>query len=136
MAATPELDLNRDTVEFIIDKAHEFHAKEAVTIPEEPLSPSDDWARQVLADHADDPTFQEVQATVEDLDPYQRVMLVALMWVGRGDYGIDEWDDALRAASDGANERTADYLLGTPLVADYLSEGLEIFSEVLSQEEE
>ena len=41
-----ELELNRETVQFLIDKAHEFHVKEAVTIPEEPLSPSDDWAHR------------------------------------------------------------------------------------------
>ena len=127
MAVKKELELNRDTVQFLIDKAHEFHVKEAVTIPEEPLSPSDDWARQVLADHADDPSFQEIKSTVEDLEPDQQVQLVALMWVGRGDYSIEEWDDALERAQDAWNTRTAEYLIGTPLVADYLAEGVEQF---------
>ncbi|MDH3418019.1 MAG: DUF3775 domain-containing protein [Gammaproteobacteria bacterium] len=119
------MDLNPDTVRFIIDKAREFHVKEEVTIPEEPLSPSDDWARQILADHADDPSYQEVKATIDDLEPDQQVTLVALMWLGRGDYAADEWDNAVENAQDSWNERTAEYLLGTPLVADYLSEGLD-----------
>jgi hypothetical protein len=122
-----ELELNRDTVQFLIDKAHEFHVKEAVTIPEEPLSPSDDWARQVLADHGDDPSFQELKSTIEDLEPDQQVSLVALMWLGRGDFSIDEWDDALERAQDSWNTRTAEYLIGTPLVADYLAEGMDQF---------
>ncbi|UCG72289.1 MAG: DUF3775 domain-containing protein [Chromatiales bacterium] len=127
MAEERELDLNRETVRFIIDKAHEFHVKEAVTIPEESLSPSDDWAMQVLADHGDDPSFQELHSTINDLEPDQQVLLVALMWVGRGDFTLDEWDDALERAKDAWNTRTAEYLIGTPLVADYLAEGLEQF---------
>ena len=134
MAVQRELELNRETVQFIIDKAHEFHVKEAVTIPEEPLSPSDDWARQVLADHGDDPSFQELKATIDDLEPDQQVKLVALMWVGRGDYSVEEWDDAIERAQDAWNTRTAEYLIGTPLVADYLAEGVEQFS--FSDEEE
>ena len=118
------MDLNPETVRFIIDKSREFHVKEQVTIPEEPLSPSDDWARQILADHADDPSYQEVKSTVDDLEPDQQVTLVALMWLGRGDYDVEEWDGAIENAQDSWNERTAEYLLGTPLVADYLSEGL------------
>lgn len=120
------MDLNPDTVRFIIDKAREFHVKEEVTIPEEPLSPSDDWARQILADHADDPSYQEVKSTIDDLEPDQQVTLVALMWLGRGDYAADEWDNAVENAQDSWNERTAEYLLGTPLVADFLSEGLDV----------
>lgn len=120
------MDLNPDTVRFIIDKAREFHVKEEVTIPEEPLSPSDDWARQILADHADDPSYQEAKSTIDDLEPDQQVTLVALMWLGRGDYAADEWDNAVENAQDSWNERTAEYLFGTPLVADYLSEGLDV----------
>jgi hypothetical protein len=119
------MDLNPDTVQFIIDKAREFHVKEEVTIPEESLSPSDDWARQILADHADDPSYQEIKTTIDDLEPDQQITLVALMWVGRGDYSADEWDAAIETAQDSWNERTAEYLLGTPLLADFLSEGLD-----------
>ena len=119
------MDLNPDTVFFIVDKAQQFHVKEQVTIPEEPLSPSDDWARQVLADHVDDPVFQELKTTIDDLEPDQQVTLVALMWVGRGDYSVDEWDSATEFAGESWNQRTAEYLIGTPLLADYLSMGLD-----------
>jgi len=126
------MDLNPDTVFFLIDKAQEFHVKEQVTIPEEPLSPSDDWARQVLADHSDDPVFQELKITIDDLEPDQQVTLVALMWVGRGDYSADEWDNAVESAKESWNERTAEYLIGTPLVADYLGMALEALGYVRS----
>ena len=119
------MDLNPDTVFFIVDKARRFHVKEQVSIPEEPLSPSGDWARQVLADHADDPVYEELETTIDDLEPDQQVSLVALMWVGRGDFSADEWDDAFDNAGESWNERTAQYLIATPLLADYLHAGLE-----------
>ncbi len=118
------LEINPETVCFIISKAHEFHAKEQVVIPEEPNNPGDDWGLQVLADHVDDPTFQEIKDTIEDLDQDQQIQLVALMWIGRGDFSGDEWDTAVAEAEQSWTRRTAEYLIGTPLVADYLEEGL------------
>jgi hypothetical protein len=118
------IDVNPETVCFIIDKAREFHAKEQVSIPEPPTSPADDWALQVLADHLDDFSYQELKLTIDDLDPDQQICLVALMWLGRGDFDLEEWDDALQQARDAYNGRSADYLIATPLVADYLEEAL------------
>src|SRR3569832_1910049 len=78
------LEINPETVCFIIGKAKEFHAKEAVVIPDEPLRPSEDWARQVLADHLDDPVYQEVAAAIEDLEPDQQAARGAGGGRGRG----------------------------------------------------
>jgi hypothetical protein len=118
------IDLNPENVYFIIDKMREFHAKEAVSIPEVPTSPTDDWALQVLADHLDDASYGEACAAIDDLEPDQQITLVALMWLGRGDYTLDDWEEALEDARSAYNGRTADYLIATPLVADYLEEGL------------
>lgn len=118
------LELNPETVCFLISKAKEFHAKEQVTIPDEALSPTEDWARQALADHADDLTFQEFKAAVDDLEPDQQAAVVALMWLGRGDYSEDQWDDAVAEAQAQWTPTTAEYLMTRPLVADYLTEGL------------
>jgi len=123
----PELDLNSDTICFLIDKAREFHAKEEVVIPDTPGSPTEDWALQVLADHVDDATYQEFRATVNDLEPDQQHQLVALLWLGRGDYDIGEWDEALAEARRSWTKRTADYLLAHPLLADHLEDALEQF---------
>ena len=118
------MDINPDTVCFLISKAKEFHAKEEVVIPEEPLSSSDDWALQVLADHAGDLDYQEFSSTIDDLEPDQQVQLVALMWLGRGDYDEDQWNAACSDAKAEWTPRTAEYLMARPLVADYLEEGL------------
>ena len=118
------LGVNPETVCYIIDKAHEFHAKEEVVVPEMPNESTDDWALQVLADHLEDPTFVELKDTINSLDPEQQCNLVALMWLGRGDFSEDEWESALSEARGEWTRHTAEYLIGTPLVADFLEEGL------------
>jgi hypothetical protein len=118
------INVDPDTVFFIAEKAREFHVKEDVVLPDEPNSPSDDWAMQVLADHAQDLTYQELKATIEDLEPDQQAGLVAIMWLGRGDYDAEEFASALKDAAGSWTERTADYLIATPLLPDYLEEGM------------
>jgi hypothetical protein len=116
--------LNPETVCRIIAGAREFQSQEEVVLPDVPDSPSEDWALQALAEHTDDLTFQEMKAAIDDLEPDQQVALVALMWTGRGDFSAEEWGDALAAAQENWTPRTAEYLLATPLVADFLGEGL------------
>ena len=120
------LNINPDLVCQIIDKARQFHAKEEVVIPEPPNSPADESIMQVLQDHGDDLSYQELSLAIKDLEPDQQQELVALMWLGREDYDIEEWETALQDAADSWTERTAEYLLATPLVADYLIEGLSL----------
>ena len=125
----PSLDLNPEIVQFVIDKVHEFHSREDVTFPDEDEvdALNEDWAEQFSTDFAGDPYYQELTTTIEDLEPDQQMTLVALMWVGRGDYLLEEWDEALSFAEETWTNHTASYLVGTPLLADYLAEGLQQF---------
>lgn len=118
------LNISSETVCNIIQRARQFHVKEQVVIPEIPNSPTDDWALQMLADHAGDLNFQEVVLIINDLEPDQKTTLVALMWLGKGDYGLDNWQAALKDAADSLTDHTAAYLMGHPLVADYLQDAL------------
>lgn len=121
------LNINPDTVCSIIQKYQEFHAKEEVSIPhDQEMDVDDDWAMQALADHIDDPTLQEVNV-IDGLGPEFQVELVGMMWLGRGDFTIAEWESALDEALDAWTPRPAEYLAATPLVADYLAEGLRAF---------
>lgn len=120
------LSFSPETVCFIIDKAHEFHAKEEVVIPDVPNSPADDWGRQVLADHVDDHSYGEIVSAIHDLEPDQACELLVVMWLGRGDYEVDEWDEALRDAMNFWDAQTVYTMIATPLLADYLIEGLDL----------
>lgn len=123
-----ELDLNRDIIEGIIDKAREFNERDDVTPFEDESEPDIDdmeWAGQMTDRYGEDPFYQQFKAMIEDLEPDQQITIVALMWIGRGDYEPGEWDDAREYATDAWTDHTADYLIGTPLLADYLGEALE-----------
>ncbi len=132
----PALDLNPDIVQFVIDKVHEFHTREDVTFPEEDEAEAvnEDLAEQFATDFAGDPYYQELKTTIDDLEPDQQMSLVALMWVGRGDYALEEWDEALKFAEESWTDHTAEYLVGTPLLADYLAEGLQQFETEVADE--
>jgi hypothetical protein len=120
------LNVNPDTVCFLITKARIFHSKEDVVVPDMPDSPAEDWALQALADHADDAVFQEFKATIEDLEPDQQQEVVALLWLGRGDFDAEEWDSAVEEARREWTETTAEYLIAHPQLADHLREGLDM----------
>ncbi|HET6467599.1 MAG TPA: DUF3775 domain-containing protein [Geminicoccaceae bacterium] len=119
--------LNQDTVCQIILHARAFDVKVEPVIPESASNPSDDDARGILEDRPDDLTGPQLRALIEDLDEEQQIELVALAWVGRGSFGRDEWGDALAEARRAHNDRTAEYLMGMPLLGDYLAEGLAEF---------
>jgi hypothetical protein len=118
------LDIDLETVCFIVFKAREFDAQEEA-LDEDPASnPSDDGFREILASHSDDQTYDEVKSLIDSLDIDEQSALVALTWVGRGDFTADEWDEARATARERHNNRTAEYLLGIPLLADLLQNGL------------
>ncbi len=121
------LNVNPETLCRLVQLAQLFHAKEEVVIPEEPGSPADDWARQALADHAEDQTFMEFESIIQDLEPDQQQEVVALFWLGRGDFDKSEWAEALAEAADSWNTNTAQYLIAHPMLSDCLSEGLDQF---------
>ncbi len=123
---TNVLSINPDIVCFIIQKAKEFQAKESVTFGED-INDSEyeyDWS-QILADHRDDLTYAEVENAIEELEPDQQVDLLALMYVGRGDFEGKEWSRAHKEAKENLQSNLAAYLLSKPQIADYLRDGLE-----------
>jgi len=121
------IDVNPDIVCRLIELAREFHAQEEVVFPEIKGNPSGDWATQTLANHADDMTFLEFRSIIQDLEPDQQQQVVALLWMGRGDFSLDEWEDVLGQAADDWTPYTAEYLIVHPFLADFLMEGLDLF---------
>lgn len=119
------LEINLETVCFIIFKAREFDAQEGVFDEDPGSNASDDGFREVLAGHADDSTFDEIKEVIDGLDIDEQSALVALTWVGRGDFSANEWSDAFQTAQERHNEHTSEYLLGMPLLADLLQTGLD-----------
>jgi hypothetical protein len=126
---TPSLDIPTDKVGFIILKAREFDVKESDSDPDEGSNPVDDNNLDTLEDQADDPVREELVGAIRGLDEDARAELIALAWLGRGTYDLDEWDEALATARSEHKKRAAEYLLSLPLLGDYLEDGLAMFDE-------
>ncbi|WP_422009839.1 DUF3775 domain-containing protein [Reyranella sp.] len=120
----PALAIATDMVCHIIVKAREFDGQDVETDPDSASNAADDGGISVLEEHDDDPTQAELVAFIEALDEDEQVDLVALLWLGRGDGDIDDWEDLITQARDARNGRTSAYLLGQPLLADHLADGL------------
>ena len=118
------LTISPEKVCFIIMKAREFDAKDEVTDPEPGSNPTDDMSVEVLEAHKDDPVVEELTSLINSLSEDEQVDLVALAWLGRDDYSASDWETVREEAGRAHNQRTAEYLLGMPLVGDYLEEGL------------
>ena len=111
----------------IIVKARQFDVKEDVVEEDYGANPTDEGFREILAAYADDPVFEELKTFIDDMDVDEQCAVVALMWVGRGDFGPEEWAEAVRLARQEHTDHTAAYLLGRPLLSDHLAEGLAQF---------
>lgn len=123
----PELAISPDKVAFLILKAREFDAKEGITDAESGSNGADDDMIDVLEDDDQDPVVREISGFVGALTEDEQADLVTLMRLGRGDGSIEEWDDLRAEALRQSNGRTAQYLLGEPLLGDLLADGLEEF---------
>ena len=118
------LQIDPQKVCYLIFKAREFDAKVEVVEPDPGSNPSDEDMRGVLEDYGDDPVGEEIRTLIDSLNEDEQIDLVTLLWLGRDGTSADEWTALRDEAARAHNERTADYLLGTPLLSDYLAEGL------------
>jgi len=123
------LTIDPDKVCYIILKAREFDEKVEPEELDAGSNPSDDQSVEVLEDYADDPTYQELMSALEDLNDDEMNDLLALVWVGRGDFSRNEWQKAVDQANETRNERAAAYLVGTPNLGDLLEEGLAVMGK-------
>ncbi len=127
MLNTTVLNINPEIVCFIISKAKEFQAKEGVTFDEKiPNSEYDYDIAQILADHPDDLSYIEVEKIIEDLSEFEKVDLLALMYIGRGDFGETDWSGAHKEAKNNLAPNLIGYLFSKPSIAYFLEKGLEV----------
>jgi hypothetical protein len=129
------LDISLEKLAAIVLKARAFDAQAGVSDPDEGSNESDDRMVSVLEGQADDPTVEELRAFLVGLTADEQAALVALAWVGRGDFTADEWEDAKKLARERHKGSTARYLMGMPLLGDYLEEGAATLGYNLTLEE-
>lgn len=128
------LEISPAKVAHVIVKAREYDAKVGAWEDEGPRMEND--SNSILEDLNDDPTRNEIAEFIAGLNDDEQANLVALVWVGRGSFAADEFDEAVETAKAEKINKTEDYLLGTPLLADYLEEGLDKLGVSIEDAEE
>jgi Protein of unknown function (DUF3775) len=133
---SPTLNIASDTLAFIIEKAREFDVKESDSDPDSGSNPNDDGNADILEDKADDATREELVGSIRELNEDERAELIALAWLGRGTYDLEEWDEAVSTARSEHGKRAAEYLIGLPLLGDYLEDGMALFDDGIVDEDD
>jgi len=121
-----ELNISGETVWYIIGKAREYDVKVDPVEPDAESTPIDVEGQEILVDYPDDPTGAELREAIDDLNDDEVVDLIALTWVGRGDFEREEWEAARTLARERHHAHSAKYLMGIPTLCDYLEEGLAV----------
>jgi hypothetical protein len=123
----PSLSISSEKVCFLIVKARAFDVQDVDTELESGSNPSDDRMIDVLEENKDNPIAQEIRVFIAELGEEEKADLIGLMRLGRGDGTMEDWqamrDEGLREH----HGRVAAYLMGKPLLSDYLEEGLSQF---------
>ncbi|MBK1657443.1 DUF3775 domain-containing protein [Paracraurococcus ruber] len=121
-----DLGISLETVATVVDHVRALQGTEETD--EAQLSEDADSEAALLQENPDDLTEDSLREFIDALNEDEQASLIALAWIGRGDYGPEEWDEAVRLATE-RNEagETGGYLLGMEMVGDLLAEGVAAF---------
>lgn len=76
-------------------------------------------------EESEDLSDEELRELIDDLNVDEAAELVAIAWIGRGDFDGEDFAQAVQEARERAMGSTSGYLLGMPMLADYLEAGLD-----------
>jgi hypothetical protein len=119
------LEIAPEKVAHVIIKAREYDVKVGAWDDTPANGDAEEDPSAILEDYTNDPTRAELAGFIDRMNYDEQANLVALMWVGRGTYEKEEFEEAVDTARSERVNATSNYLLGIPLLADYLEEGLE-----------
>ncbi|MBP0443168.1 DUF3775 domain-containing protein [Roseomonas sp. SSH11] len=98
-------------------------------------SDEDDEEGDLTAEDAADADSSDetLETLIDELNEDEQAALIALAWVGHGDYEPDEWEEALNLARERNETDPAGYLMGMEMLGDLLAEGLAAFGIVVEE---
>ena len=120
-----ELNISDEKLAFLVLKAREFDAEVDPAEPDPGSNPTDDRDVGVLEDLPDNSVEAELRDALRALNEDEAIDVIALMWIGRGDFSREEWGEARRLATERHRRDPTGYLMGNPTLADDLEEGAE-----------
>lgn len=123
-------DLKPETAGYIIVRMRSFGDEEdwseSSDVMQGDFNPRDEDVSLLVDRPMVMPQEAEVSDAINGLSIDEQCELIALAWIGRGDYTPSEWRQALREAKQRWNKRTPSYLTGMTMLAEYLEEGLSV----------
>ncbi len=129
------MTIDPDTVRLFAEKARAINAMIGADSYEDGGEAETDFDPDTLADRhshdglqeeeSEDLTREELIELIDDLNVDEAAEVVAIAWIGRGDLDASDWEGSVAEAKSRAVGPTSAYLLGMPLLSDYLEEGLE-----------
>ncbi len=130
-----DIGLSADQLAFIVSKARAFDVQVDPSDPDEGSNGADDRMIDTLESSTDNPVGRELRGAITALGEDGQAALVALTWIGRGDFEPEEWADAVQTARERKDGPTARYLLGIPLLGDLIEEGADKLGVNITHEE-
>jgi len=134
MDTIPNLSISPEKVAFVVSKIHQSDMESAE--PELLADLTDDDIVHGGGGRGRDTDRSELASFIRGLNVDEQIDLVALTWLGRGDGSLENWDELRAQAAQAHNNRTATYLIETPMLGDYLEEALSQFGLSLEDFEE
>jgi Protein of unknown function (DUF3775) len=119
-----ELNIGLDKIQDIVLRARAFDSKDFPDEPDPGAEVDAGQDREERLDQGDDPTEAALRELIDDLNDDEIVDLIALVWIGRGDFAKDELAAARELARERHHRPSSSYLMGIPTLAEYLAEGL------------
>ncbi len=125
-----DLGISLEIVATVVDLANAVQEAEEAAL-------GDDDDDEDLDDDEDEEISEEMLTDfIDELNEEQQVALIALAWVGRGDYEPEEWEEAVKLATErNAKGDASTYLAGLEGLGDLLSEGAGAFGLAIEEVE-
>ncbi len=130
------LEISTQKVAHIIVRAREYDAKTGSWEDVVEGGFREDDSDSILENFSSDSTRGELAEFIAGLNEDEQASLVAVTWVGRGSFAPEDLGEAIETAKSERINKTENYLMGIPLLADYLEEGLEKLGYSIEEIEE
>ncbi|WP_207539747.1 DUF3775 domain-containing protein [Sabulicella rubraurantiaca] len=123
-----DLGVSLEVIATVVDLANAVQSPEEGTLGDgdEDEELDDESESDDLDD--EDVTLDVLTEYIDELNEDQQASLIALAWIGRGDYDAESWDEALKLAYErNAAGTAAQYLVDMQGLGDLLAEGVAAF---------
>jgi hypothetical protein len=73
------------------------------------------------------PPYKKLNRLVDHLQPHQRCQILALIWIGRGEFSADQWELAINKAKEFKQHNITDYMISLAEVSSFLKNGIKLY---------